>query len=46
MLFGYRDDETHINLLLVLRNEKFHGNPHNLAVLNITHRQIFVTAAT
>jgi len=46
MLFGYRDDETHINLLLVLRNENFRGNPHNLAVLSITHRSFFVNAAT
>ena len=46
MLFGYSDDETHINLLLVPRNEKFCGNPHDLAVLSITPRPIFVNAAT
>jgi hypothetical protein len=46
MLFSYSDDETHINLLSVLGNENFRGNPHNLTVLSITHRPIFVSAAT
>ncbi len=46
MLSGNRHDETHINLLLVLRNENFRGNPHNLAVLSIIHRPIFLNPAT
>ena len=46
MLFGYSDDEAHINLLFFLGNENFHGNPHNLAVLSINHQLIFVTPAT
>jgi hypothetical protein len=36
MLFGYSDYEAHINLLFVLRNENFRGNPHALAVLAST----------
>ena len=46
MLFGYSDEEAHINLLLVLRNENFRGNLHNLTVLSIIHRPSFVTAVT
>ena len=45
MLFGYSDDEAHLILLLVPRNENFHGNPHNLAVLSNNHQLIFVTEA-